>query len=309
MRKLIIILPSLLLLSSCSQEVDHPIADYTWPVVHCLLNFEDSVHYLRLGKTFSGSDLDAMMHNQDSLYYREANVYFDIIKNNHVVETVQLEVIDELKRDPGVFPVTPFRLYKTDYQIDPGSIGLRIELPEENRYVATTIGVRGKPHFYYPEQGKKKMLEFYEEYPVRIYWDGCSISETTVRLWYLEHTENGIDTCKLDWTRNHKEFILWPDDWFDYMLYWIKDDYRVRGRTVVGVDILAAGGNVQWCQYGDSKDLTFDLIGKPFSNVTGAYGFVGSRSSGGIYGYELNHEFLDSLANLPRLEKLKFVHF
>ena len=309
MKKLIIILMSVLLFSSCSEEVENPIANFTWPAVHCLLNCEDSVHYLRLGKTFSGSDLDPMMRNPDSLYYREANVFFDIIKNNHVVETIQLEVEDGLQRDPGVFPATPFRLYKTDSVIEPGIIGLRIELPEENRYVAATIGVRGKPYFYSPEQDGKRVLEFYERYAVRIRWNGCKESaETTVRLRYLEFTENGIDTCKLDWYRAHFDFVLTPDSWFDYMLYSIKDDYHVRSRKVVGVDIIAAGGNGQLCYYLAREDVVFDLIGKPFSNVTGAYGFVGSRSSGGLFDCELNSKFLDSLANSPRLERLKFVY-
>ena len=309
MRKLINISFFVCLFSSCSQEVEHPIASYTWPVVHCLLNFEDSAHYLRLGKTFSGSDLDAMVHNPDSLYYREANVYFDIVKNNQVIKTIQLEVVDDLRRDPGVFPATPFRLYKTDSVIEPGIIGLRIELPEENRYVAANIGVRGKPYFYSPKQGGKKMLEFYQKYPTRISWDGCGMCETTIRLWYLEFSENGVDTCKLDLTREHENFEFKPDDWFNYMLYWIKDDYRVRTRVVLGVDILAASGNGQLCGYDAGSQAPFDLIGKPFSNVTGAYGIVGSRASGGLFGYELNRQFLDSLANLPRLESLKFVYY
>ena len=309
MRKLQLLLLPFILITSCSQEVEHPIADYTWPVVHCFLNFEDSVHYLRLGKTFSGPNPYVMMNNPDSLYYREANVYFDIVKNNHVVETIQLEVVDDLQRDPGVFPATPFRLYKTDHQIDPGSIDLRIELPEEKRYVAATIDVRGKPYFYSPEQGKKKMLEFYKKYATVIHWDGCGRCETTVRLWYLEFSENGVDTCKLDLTRNHADFEFKPDDWFNYMLYWIKDDYHVRTRVVISVDILAASGNRQYCSYDAGKDVAHDLIGKPYSNVTGAYGFVGSRASGGLFGYELNRQFLDSLANLPRLAKLKFVYY
>jgi len=251
-----------------------------------------------------------MIHNPDSLYFSEANVFFDIVKNNQVDKTIQLEVVDDLQRDPGVFPAIPFRLYKTDSLIEPGSIGLRIELPEENRYVAATIEVRDKPYFYYPETGKKKMLEFYQKYATRIYWDGCKKNvETTVRLWYLEFTENGVDTCKLDWTRQAVDFVLSADEWFEYMLYWIKDDYRVRSRKFLKVDILAAGGNYQYCRYQPGSYAPYDLIGKPYSNVTGAYGFVGSRTSGGIFDYELNNQFLDSLANLPWLEKLKFVYY
>ena len=310
MRKLIFLLIPFYLLSSCSEEIDHPVADYCWPVVHCLLNYEDSVHYVRLGKTFSGPNPGEMIHNRDSLYFREANVYFDILQGNYVKETLKLEVCDDLERDPGVFPATPFRLYKTNHKIRPGTIKLRIEIPELNRFVAATIGVRGKPNFFQPEPDRKKILDFYASVVVGIAWDGYkNCSETTLRLWYLEITENGIDTCKLDWIRYNSTFVLDPNEWFEYMLYWIKDDYRVLARRLLTVDILASGGNGQWASYISGKDVVFDLISDPWSNVTGAYGFVGSRSSGGIYGYMPDRQFLDSLSNLPRLEKLKFVHY
>ncbi len=308
MQKIIIPILTIVLFSSCSQEVENPIADYCWPVVHCLLNFEDSVHYVRLGKTFSGTHLDEMINNPDSLYFREANVFFDLYQNDYIAETIQLELTNELERDPGIFPAKPFPLYKTEHPIKPGKIGLRIEIPELDRYVATTINVRGKPYFYYPEPGRKKILDFYANTPDRIFWDGAGLSETTVRLWYLEITENGLDTCKLDWTRKNNDFILWPNDWFEYMLYWIKDDYHVLGRRVISVDILANGGDYRLSQYNAQKDLVFDLIGTPFSNVTGAIGFVGSRAYGGIYSYMPDRQFLDSLSFLPRLERLKFIY-
>ncbi len=292
------------MLFSCSEEVDHPIADYCWPVVHSFINFEDSVHYLRLGKTFSGSHFQETINNPDSLYFNNADVYFDLYHNDYITETIQLELTNEFVRDSGFFPSEPIPLYKTDYPIEPGRIGLRIALPELDRYIAATIMVRGKPRFSSPEPGHKKELNFYSKEHVRITWDGSGATKTTVRLWYLEITENGIDTCKLDWTRWHSNFILWENDWFNYMLYWIKDDYRVLGRRVIAVDILAEA----LVAYGAQKDLTFDLIGKPFSNLTGAYGYVGSWATGGIYGYLPNRIFLDSLSFLPRLERLKFIH-
>ena len=310
MRKIYLLILSFIILSSCSEEVVNPVANFNWPVVHCLLNANDSVHYLRLGKTFSGSDLHAMIHNQDSLYYKEANVYFDIVKNGHVIETIQLEVSDYLERDPGFFPDVPFRLYKTDCPITPGNIRLRIELPNDDKYIMANINVMGEPQFYSPDPRDKKFLYFYGDAVVQIGWHGCDASsETIVRFWYLEHTENGVDTCKLDWIRRDTAFILEPNPWFEFMLHSIKDDYRVLARNVLQVDFLVSAGNWQWCEYQTRKDFSFDLLGEPYSNVNGAYGFVGSRASGGIYGYMPDRKFMDSLATLPRLAKLKFVYY
>ena len=309
MRKLYLLILPFILITSCSEEVVNPVSNYTWPVVQCLINYEDSVHYLRLGKTFSGSDLEAMMNNPDSLYYKEAKVYFDIIENDHLIETIQLEVMDELHRDPGFFPETPFRLYKTDAVLTPGKINLRIELAEEDKYVMAGIDIMGEPRFDSPDPRRKKILYFYGDAVVLISWFGCDASaETIVRFWYQERTENGIDTCKLDWIRRDTGFILEPNAWFDYMLHSIKDDYKVLARNVLKVDFLLSAGNRQWCDYQARQDFAFDLLGEPYSNVNGAYGFVGSRANGGIYGYMPDKKFLDSLTTLPRLKKLKFVY-
>ena len=171
------------------------------------------------------------------------------------------------------------------------------------------IDVMGEPQFYSPDPLDKKFLYFYGDAVVRIGWYGCDASaETIVRFWYLEHTENGVDTCKLDWIRRDTAFILEPNPWFDLMLHSIKDDYKVLARTVLQVDFLVSAGNRQWCEYQAKQDFAFDLLGEPYSNVNGAYGFVGSRASGGIYGYLPDKKFMDSLTTLPRLQSLKFVY-
>lgn len=297
----------IILVSSCENEVDHPVADASWPVVHCLLNIDDSVHYLRLGKTFSGNDFHGMIHNPDSLYYNDAKVFFDLYNDGYVA-SVQLEMTDELERDPGIFPPAPFRLYKTSFPIKYGDISLRIEIPDINWFVKGTIWVRSKPIFEYPNPKFKKILDFFEEVPVRIKWDGHkNVCETTVRLRYLETSENGRDTCQLDWTRYSFNFVLLGQEWMDYMLYWIKDDYRVISRRVLGIDILASGGDKHWKDYLTYKDWVIDLIDQPYSNLINAHGFFGSRASGGLYDYMPDQEFIDSLAFSPRMEKLKFV--
>lgn len=307
MRRLILFILTLHLLTFCSQEVENPIAEYCWPVVHCLLDADDSIHYLRLGKTFSGSDVDEMIHNRDSLYFSDAKVHFDIYEDDFIIETIQLEEDETLERDPGILPLNPFVLYRTDCDIRPGKIGLRIEIPEINKYVIGSIFVRGKPNFYAPLEGSMT-LDLDEDDGAQIGWNGYKlVSETTVRLWYLEFTDNEKDTCHLDWTRYAHKFRLMPNDYFNFIDYSIKQDNQVKGRQVLWVDILASGGNFQWFLYLDQKDVVFDLIGKPYSNITGAYGFVGSRASGGLYRYSLNSEFLESLANLPSLSHLKFI--
>lgn len=286
-------------------------ADHTWPVIHALLSYQDTVHYVHVGKTFSGSDVEAMVDNQDSLYFSDAEVYMDVREGEFRTHTVRLERIDTLIRDPGVLPPSPYTVYLTSEPLEALSVVIRVVIPSMNHYVRAGVNVRGAPCFTWPEQGGAKQLDFYEEYPVRIQWDGVKlVSETIIRLWYAEQTVNGIETKKLDWVWTDFDFILEPNRWFDLMLYSLKNNDRILARKFLSVDILASGGNWQWGEYVSRRDLVFDLISQPFasSTISGAYGFVGSRASGGLFGWSVDQEFLDSLSWSPRVAGLKFVN-
>ena len=311
MEKLLYICILALLLLSCEEDIEHPLAEQSWPVVHCLLDADDSVHYLRLGKTFSGMGLNEVLQDPDTLYYSDALVFFDFFGTGGGLLSVQLEPTEELERAPGIFPASPHRLYKTNYPIPHGrGIAVRIELPEINWYVKGTVWVRSQPRFKYPNPEYKKVLDFYEEEHVRIEWNGFpKVCETTVRLKYLEITENGMDTCHLDWTRYSYNFVLLGEEWIDFMLYMIKEDRHVLVRRILGIDILASGGNEQCADYLVYKDWVIDLIDKPYSNLINAHGILASRASGGLYNYLPDQEFIDTLAHSAKTERLKFVEW
>lgn len=251
-------LSGLLLMSfclfGCEQEIENPIASSSMPVVHCLLDVDDSIHYLRLGKTFSGPGFESMIRNEDSLYYHDARVFFDFYRENDRIKSIELIKTDTLERDPGIFPNTPFQIYYTREPIQPDTILIRIEIPEANRYAKGVLVVRGRPSFSIPNPKQIKQLDFYEDVSVAIKWDGYEhVRETTIRLWYLETQINRTDTCFLDWT--------------------------------------------------------YDLLTYPYSNLSNALGFVGSRAKGGMYGFTLDQEFLDTLVLSARTQRLKFIKF
>ena len=74
---LILVLVSQLI--ACEEDVVSPVAEAPYPVVHCILNRNDTAHYVRLTKTFSGArDALEMAQDLDSLYFKEAYVYFEM---------------------------------------------------------------------------------------------------------------------------------------------------------------------------------------------------------------------------------------
>jgi len=297
--------------TSCEEDVISPVADHTTPVVHCLLNVRDSVHYLRLTKTFSGSaDARQMAQNPDSVYFIEAHVYFDLWDKHFVFHTIELEPTTALQRDPGIFMTQPFLLYKTDFPLRPGSIRVRIEIPEIETIVIGDLYLIGSPGFTAPDPKQKKVLSFYEDEPVRIIWGGIlNVSLTIIRLNYLEVTDSSVDTCHLDWVRKSSNFVIVPEDYLDFIGSWIKDRPEVNYRKITDIDILISTGNEQYRNYQKYHDWSIDILEKPYSNLVNGYGILAGWGNNELMGYLPNQKFIDSLLVYPKTKYLKFVRW
>jgi len=293
-------------LCGCEEEIISPVAKGTYPVVHCLLNIDDTAHYVRLTKTFSGPiSAEVMAQNPDSLYFKQARVFFDRWDGTYIYETIELQPTYEIVKDSGMFFSGYSLWYKTKQRIS--SLRLRIEIPEINTEVIGYISPIGHPVFTAPDPARPKMLYFYEPEPVRIIWSGTpGVCETNIRLRYLDVTQSGVDTCHLDWIRKNCNMVLVPKDYLTFLVHWIHEKPGLRYRVLMGIDLLVATGDPAMANYMIFRDWGIDIIEKPFSNLINAYGFVGSRAKGGLTGCLPNEKFMDTLANSTLTSHLKF---
>lgn len=295
------------LLSACEEDILSPVADKPYAVVHCVLNIDDTAHYVRLTKTFSGPvDSKIMAQNPDSLYFDDARVYLEMWDGTYIYETIRLDPSYEIIRDSGMFFSGYSLLYKTNRRL-PGAVRLRMEIPEIKTEVLGYIRLLPHPVFTVPDPAKNKTFDFYETEPVRIIWTGTpDVCETTIRLNYLEVTDAGIDTCKLDWVRKYCNLVLIPADYLQFIANWIKADDQVRYRILKGIDLLIATGDAGMANYMKYRDWGIDIVEKPYSNLVNAYGFVGSRVRGEFLDLLPNRKFMDTLANSTVTRHLRF---
>jgi len=293
--------------SGCEEQIISPVAKGTYPVVHCVLNIDDTAHYVRLTKTFSGPyGAQVMAQNPDSLYFKEARVFFEEWDGIYIYETIELQPTYEIAKDSGMFFSGYSLWYKTNHRLA-GKIRLRIEIPEINTEVIGYIRPIGHPVFTAPNPSGQKILYFYEPEPVRIYWGGeQEVCETNIRLRYLDVTTDGVDTCWLDWIRKNDSLVLIPADYLTYLSQWIHDKPGLSYRVLMGIDLLASTGDKAMADYIKFRDWGIDIIEKPFSNLINAYGFVGSRVKGELTGCLPNEKFMDTLANSTLTSHLKF---
>jgi hypothetical protein len=302
---LINILAVVFIFTRCEEDVKAPLADRPYPVVYCLLDKDDTAHYVRLTKTFSGPvPATVMAQNPDSLYYKNARVFAEMPG-----KTVEMMPVSEVQRDSGLFFSEYSLLYKTTYRLC-GSVRIHVFLPDFGMEVLGSTFLMGTRVFTEPNPKNKKVLGFYETEPVRIIWNGVEgVCETTIRFKYLEINDSGVDTCHVDWIRKNSDFAIMPVELLEYLNNWIPDKPEIRYRKVLGIDILVASGNGQLADYMRLKDWSIDIAERPYSNLTNAYGLIASRAKGALTDYMPNQRFIDTLVNGEVTRHLRFVRW
>ncbi|MEA1875546.1 MAG: hypothetical protein U9N86_01665 [Bacteroidota bacterium] len=120
-------------LSACSDELEL-VADSGYsPVVYCILNPDDSVHYLRIGKSYLAfDDVRENPPHSDSLVYHE-DFYAYLAENIHGEQgdIYYFEPSDKYVRDSGFFNTENLELLKVKCQLKVGSeYSLYIYSPE-----------------------------------------------------------------------------------------------------------------------------------------------------------------------------------
>lgn len=289
--------------TGCEENVYAPLAKSPYPVVYCVLNANDSAHYLRLTKSFSGPvDAYVMAQNPDSLYYKNARVLA-----GWCGELTEMQLTDEINRDPGIFFSGYSLLYKTKARFK-GSVNFHIYLPDYGTEIMGGTSVMEPPVVWLPDPKMGKVLSFYEDHYVQVQWDGVEgVCQTVIRFKYLEIKNSEMDTCHLDWTKKSADFAIIPQDLLNFFQHWIKDNPEVRYRKVLGFDFLLSTGNEALASYIYFRDWSIDYIDRPYSNLVNAYGLIASRVNLALKDYVPNQKFIDSLMNSKLTEHLKFV--
>ncbi len=150
-RLVLILLPLSALFTSCNEEIDFTSNAIETPVVYCLLDQADTLHYIKVTRAFGG-DNDATQVSQipDSSYYQNIEITVSEISNGTVSRTWNTEdaanfIHDTIltNKEPGAFyypeqkvyyfrtsPTSPLiagRTYKLDININDGEYHVTAE--------------------------------------------------------------------------------------------------------------------------------------------------------------------------------------
>jgi len=104
----------LLLTTGCREDMeitmDAPLAK---PIIYCILNPNDSVQYLRIGRIFLGSQgALTTARNPDSIYFKQVNAWLERIESDSIKELLTFQANDNQIKDTGLFSNTKGGLFQ-----------------------------------------------------------------------------------------------------------------------------------------------------------------------------------------------------
>lgn len=203
LKKIIVLLITILFFSACETEVDLVGSDEEKIIVYGIFNIKDSIHYLKINKTFNGhGDAYQMAKIEDST----------IIKNIEVVvNNINFDTTTIFTKKPGSFSYPKQILYRNYTTLNLNSATtLNIVIREKNKNKVITaktdlVDTLKPDEFYGPWPNYNNWIYMkWEEPPQAIVWkkpNNAYFIEIRFLINYIEKDENNnITEHTLPWT-------------------------------------------------------------------------------------------------------------
>lgn len=214
-RLVLILLPLSALFTSCNEEIDFTSNAIETPIVFCLLDQADTIHYMKITRTFSG-DNNAVEISQipDSSYYQNVEITVTEISNGTVSRTWSTEdaanfIHDTIltNKEPGAFyypqqrvyyfktsPTSPLiagRTYKLDINVNDGEYHVTSETGLVSGVSITSPSTLGSYSFVTTVNGQLA----YNNASVKASVGGAKIIDARLEVFFDEYY-NGVPVEK-----------------------------------------------------------------------------------------------------------------
>lgn len=338
------ILVSLVVLSSCSEDVDlsAPYKDIT--IAYGLLDKDDTTHYVRIQKAFLGDD-NALLYCviPDSLYYPATLDAYVLGYNGGVKvpsDSFHLDrYVNDVIKDSGIFAAFNNVIYKgTKILIPSHTYELVIIKPNGDTTRSSTELVNNTIMGYPPTPGTP--LNWEPTIPgqsktITIRWvtDANSYAyQLGIRFnyqeWEVGTPGNVTDTsftyyfpmfkftfADYSCMSNQCCYDITKERFYDMITQNIDEDPpstpgpNIRQRRFIGLDFIVLQATQELYDYITINAPSLSYVQKvtAYTNITNGLGIWGSRTSGGVNGVYLNSQNTDSLMFGQYTSGLNFV--
>lgn len=329
----------LVIAGSCESHFSSMIPSDPTPLLYGIINPQDSIYSIRLTKTFIGEgDARIFAGIPDSIYYQDARVFLETRDlKGKTLERVELEERIIEGRLPGIFAVSPNRVFQTDAS----KIHLRPEffsgsgqsyelnlhvfavIPGHADTIRSVTRLRTVPRLTEPRSTFVKVY-FYTEYPFGLQWMDTNAESSFQILISMHYTDflydderkmvaswvlTGISTNLTSFPGSDRKvysYYFRPENFYSHIRNAITADPEVEVRVFEKLDFLVLSANREMEYYRNAYEIADDYHEAGYTNIENGYGLFTTYSSVGINGMMLGETELDSLVYGEYTKNLKF---
>jgi len=296
------------------------------PVIYSIINTEDSIHYIRISRFFSGLVNPALTGQiADSIYFREAAVKVSIQPLSGPMVSVDAEPVIMSDKGPGFFNSDSFRIYRFEKKLIRvlnhteillfDSVFVEVTIP--NLPVARcSTSLVWPPRIWSPFQAQQFVF-IYPDNPMRVQWSGDNWNEVDVAFEIKEQFADSIKTRKFsiqksnDVQINGKYYEIKVP--YELVVEILNKNLEVRSDIVrryfgtFRIDVLT--GNKDFGNFMKFRNGINDFNFNPFFNVDNGIGMLSAKSSTIKTGLFLDQASRMKFANEPVLRKFRFTEY
>jgi len=294
LKGIVVSLGLLLSMSGCDNDVD---INADWKeilVVYGLLDPLDSVQYIKVNKAFLNENENALKvaQNPDSLFLKDAKVTLLHINSG---TTIELQRVNEIPKQPGIFAQDPNYLYKTTAPIlENEPYKLVVESPLTGQKVQAVTWTLRKARIEAPFKSSNPTFSLGAKFIVISYVPGWNSYAYDIKMRVQIDEFNSEDTSyiqtrELTWNvitnyvvqRNTTAAVLHQIERESFMQFLASsmDTSRAVVRRFKHISVEYYGGSQNLIDYISVNEPSIGIVQKTaeYSNIEGGMGLFGSR--------------------------------
>jgi hypothetical protein len=306
------------LLNSCNQELDISTKGQATPVVFAVINPEDSIHSIRISRSFKGNaDASILAQNSDSICYDTLTPKLEFYtKAGWKYHEINFLPVQNSTREVGYFSSLGLQLYQfhskiADYFIKGTHVVLNIpEGPQQEKITAIAEYIE-PPKIFAPKQGLHTNLDFY---PVSVevsFEDPPEFARYELHVMFhiksiKKSGDTVLQTIDKTFTRDSgndgkaREYshlsILVPGDLIlAQVRQEVMKDNEVDYRLFDRMEFILHTGSAEFYHYIDLNRISDDYGGQIVTNITGGLGVFALKFQTKVTNIFLGPITMDSL--------------
>jgi len=313
---LLIIMPQLFL--GCNEEVIISANGPTIPVVYSLINPDDSIHYIRLSRSFkSEGNAKQSATIADSICFEELTPRIELYTDKGwKYHEMVFQPASHFDKNDGLFTSDGIQLYECNdrlwkYLLDGTRLVLNIQPENGSRLVSSVITYVEPPRILAPKQGLHTILDFYPQPFLVDFEDPPEFVRYELHLMFevLNIKVNGdtvkqvVDKVYVRNTENHNEprshsaigVNIGGDVFLAKIRQDIKEDAEIIYRIPGEMKLVLRTASAEYDYYNDFNRMADDYGGKVTTNIVGGVGVFAFRFEAMVDHLYLGAFTMDSL--------------